>query len=102
MELDEVCKDQNALLKFPHFVTPPSPPSATDPVKPDPVDFFASAGENLASPVHGEILNFTRPVCGLPGATLTNPAYIICVCLKKAKQRPDRKGQPSEKNLPTR
>ena len=44
----------------------PPPPSATDPVKPDPVDFFASAGENLASPVHGEILNFTRPVVTFP------------------------------------
>ena len=40
--------------------------------------------------------NFTRPVCGFPGATFTYPAYIICVCLKKAKQRPDRKGSITE------
>ena len=58
-------------------------PSVTDPVKSDPVDYFPSPGENLASPLPGEIFNFTRPVCG---ATFTNPAYIIYVCLNKAKQ----------------
>ena len=72
-------------------------PSPTDSVKPDPVDFFPSSSENLASPLRGEISNFTRPVCGFPGATFTSPEYIICVCLKKAKQRPDRKGQPGGK-----
>ena len=46
-------------------------PSVKDPVKPDPVDFFPSPGENLASPLPGEIFNFTRPVCGFPGATFT-------------------------------
>ena len=72
-------------------------PPVTDPVKPDPVDFLSSSSENLASPVPGEILNFTRrPVCGFPGATSTYPACIICICLKKAKQRLDRKGQPAE------
>ena len=40
---------------------------------------------------------FTRHVCGFPGATFTCPAYIICVCLKKASQRPDRKGHPGGK-----
>ena len=70
-------------------------PYVTDPVKPDPVDFFLFHSENfLASPVPGEICNFTRPVCGFPGAILTYPAYIIFVCLKKVKQRPGRKGQP--------
>ena len=45
----------------------------------------------------GEIFHFIRPVCGFPGATFTYSAYIICVCLKEAKQRPDRKGQPGGK-----
>ena len=30
-------------------------PSVTDPVKPDPVDFFPSPSQNLASPVPGKI-----------------------------------------------
>ena len=68
-------------------------PFVTDPVKPDPVDFFTAPSENLGSLVPGEIVNFTRPVCGFPGASFTYPVYIICVCFKKAKQRPDRKGQ---------
>ena len=63
------------------------------------MNFFLSPSENLVSPVPGEILNFTRSVCGFPSASFTYPAYIICVCLKKAKQRPDRKGQLVE-NLP--
>ena len=72
--------------------------SVTDPVKPDSVDFFPSAAsENLAFPLPDENFNFNRPVCGFPGATFTYPAYNICVCLKKAKQRPDRKGQPGIK-----
>ena len=56
-----------------------------DPVKPDPEDFFPFFS------VHGEFFYFTRPVCGFPGATFTYPAYFICACLKRAKQRPDRK-----------
>ena len=70
--------------------------SVTDAVEPDPVDFFHSPSENLASPVTGKIFNITRPVCGFPGATFTHPAYFIYVCLKIVKQRPDRKGQPRE------
>jgi len=66
-------------------------------VKPDPVDFFPSTKKILASPVHGEIFNFTRPVCGFPGAAFTHPARIICVCLKKTKQQPDRKRQSGGK-----
>ena len=58
---------------------------------------FPSSSENLASPVPGEIFNFTRSVCGFPCATFTQPAYIFSVCLKKAKRRPDRKGQPGGK-----
>ena len=69
-------------------------PSVTDPVKPDPGDFFPSPSKNLAYPVPGEIFSFTRPVCGFSGATFTYPANIVCVCLKRAKQRPDREGQP--------
>ena len=42
--------------------------------------------------------NFLRPVCGFPGATFTYPAYTICVCLKKAKERPERKGKPGRKS----
>jgi len=61
------------------------------------VDFSPSPSENLASPEPGEIFNFTRPVDGFPGAIFTYPAYIICVCLKKAKQRPDRDGLPGGK-----
>ena len=49
-------------------------PSVIDPVKPDPMDFFPSPNENLASPMPGEIFNFTRPVCGFPDAI---PAHII-------------------------
>ena len=63
-------------------------------MKPNPVDFFRSATENLASLVSGENFYFTRPVCGFPGATFTHPACIICVCLKKANQQPDRNEQP--------
>ena len=73
-------------------------PSVTDPVKPDPVDILPSPSENLASPVPAwRICNLTRPVCGFPGPTFTYPAYTICVRLKKAKQRHDRKGQPGGK-----
>ena len=63
----------------------PQQPSVTDPaVKREPVDFCPSLSENLASPVAaaGEIF-------GLYGATFTDPVHIICLCLKKAKQRPD-------------
>ena len=49
-----------------------SHPSVTEPVKPDPVDFFPSPSENLISPVSGEISNFTRPVCGFNIATIYN------------------------------
>ena len=59
--------------------------------------FFLSPNKKLASPVRGEIFNFTRPVCGSRGATLTCPAFVICVCLKKVRQRPVRKGQPDGK-----
>ena len=59
-------------------------------MKPDPVDTYPSSSENLATLIPGEIFR----ACGLPGATFTYPVYIICVCLKKAKQRPDIKGQP--------
>ena len=65
-------------------------PTVTDPVKRDPVDTYPSSSENLATPVPGEIFR----ACGVPCATFTYPAYIICVCLKKAKQRPDIKGRP--------
>ena len=51
--------------------------SVTDPAKPDPADLFPSPNENLASLVSGEIFNFTRSVCGFPGATFTFPAHII-------------------------
>ena len=64
-----------------------------NPVKPDPVEFSSSRNKNFASAVTGEIFNFTRPVYGFLFATFTYPAYIICICLKKAAQRPDRKGQ---------
>jgi len=54
-------------------------------------DFFPLPSENLRP------RNFTRPVrgftCGFPGATFTYPAYIVCVFLKKAKQRPGSKGR---------
>ena len=68
-----------------------------EPVKPDPVDFLPSPSENVTSPVSGEISNFTRPVCDFHGATLTYPSYTIYVCLKKGKQRSDRKGKPAGK-----
>ena len=32
------------------------------------------------------------PACGFPHSTSAHPAYIICVCLKKANQRPDKNG----------
>ena len=57
------------------------------------MDFLSSASENLASPVSGETLNFTQPVCGLPAVIFPRPVCIICLCLKKAKQRPDIKAQ---------
>ena len=44
-----------------------------------PSGFFPSPSENLASPVPGEIFDFTRPVCGFPGAAFTYLAYIISV-----------------------
>ena len=72
-------------------------PVQPDPVQPDPVHFFPSPCKNLASPVPGEIFSFIRPVCGFPSATFTYTAYIICVCLKKDKQRPDRKRQTGGK-----
>ena len=51
--------------------------SVTDPAKPDLVDLFPAPNQNLASPVSGEIFNFTRSVCGFPGATFTLPVHII-------------------------
>ena len=39
--------------------------SVTEPVKPDPVDFFPSPSENLISPVSGEISNFARQFVAL-------------------------------------
>ena len=62
-----------------------------------PSGFFPSPTENFASLVRGEISFFTRPVCGFPGSSFTYPAYITFVCLKKAKQRLDRKGKPGGK-----
>ena len=64
---------------------------------PSPSPLLPSASENLASPVHGEILNFTRPVFGLPGATFTNAACIICVCLKRQNRDLTEKGNLVEK-----
>ena len=49
--------------------------SVTEPVKPDPVDFFPSPGENLTSLVSGDISNFTRPVCGFNIPTI----YHLCM-----------------------
>ena len=72
-------------------------PTVTDPVKSDPVDFFPSPSEHLASTVTGESFNFTQPGCGFPGATFTYRAYIICVCLKRTKQGPDGEGQAGGK-----
>ena len=57
------------------------------------MDFCSSSSENLTSPVPGRIHNFTRPVYGFPSINI----YIICECLKKEKQRPDRNGQPGGK-----
>lgn len=55
-------------------------PPITDSVRSDPVGFFPSLGKNSASPVHGE--NLILP--GFPGVTLTYPACIISICVKKA------------------
>ena len=63
--------------------------------------FFLSLSETVGSPVPDELYNFTWTVYGFSGAPFTYPACIICVCLKKAKQRPDRRGNPVE-NMPTR
>ena len=41
-------------------------PSVTDPVKPEPVDFFPSPSQNLALPVPSEIFN-------LPGQFVDSP-----------------------------
>ncbi len=35
-------------------------PSVTDPVEPDPVDYFPLPSENLASPVPSEYFDFTQ------------------------------------------
>ena len=62
----------------------------------DPVEFFPSHSENLASPVPDEILI-------LPVQFVASSVRILhtqdgtCVCLKKAKQRPNRKGKPGGK-----
>ena len=69
--------------------------------EPDPVEFFLSLSENVGSPVPDELYNFTWTVCGLSGALFTYPACILCLCLKKAKQRSDRRGNPVE-NMPSR
>ena len=66
-----------------------------------PSGFFPSLSENLASPLPGDIFYFTRPVCGFLGATFTYPAYIICVGLKKAKQRHDTERGSLVENVPT-
>jgi len=62
----------------------------------DRVEFFPSHSENLASLIPGEILI-------LPVQFVASSVRILhtqdgsCVCLKKAKQRPNRKGKPSGK-----
>ena len=58
---------------------------------------FSFTLRKFCHPEPDEIFNFTRPICGFPRATLTYPAYIICIHLKKAKQWPDRKRQPGGK-----
>ena len=49
-------------------------PLCTRPSEDRPSGFFLSLRRNLASPVPGEIIDFTRPVCGLPAATFSCPA----------------------------
>ena len=82
-----------------------SGPSVTDPVKPDPMDYFPSPSDNLASPrylVKFLILRGQFMVVPMWLLYIQRqepwflPAYIICVCLKRQKQRPDRKGKPGE------
>ena len=74
---------QNQYVVIPFFYNCLPHPHVTDPVKHDLVEFFPSPSENIASPVLNESFNFTRPICGFPGAAFTYPAYIICLCLKK-------------------
>ena len=71
-------------------------------MKPEPIDFFPSSSENLASPVPGEIFKFYSANLWLPRSDFYIPSTYISfrAYLKKAKQRPDRKGQPGGK-LPT-
>jgi len=80
--------------------------SVTDPVKPDPMDYFPSPSDNLASPrCLVKFLILRGQFMAVPMWLLYIqrqepwflPAYIICVCLKRQKQRPDRKGKPGEK-----
>ena len=65
-------------------------------MKPEPTDFFPSSSENLASPVPGEIFKFYSANLWLPRSDFYIPSTYISfrAYLKKAKQRPDRKGQP--------
>ena len=46
-------------------------PLCTRPSEDRPSGFFPSLSKNLASPVPGEIIDFTRPVCGFPAATFS-------------------------------
>ena len=78
---------QNQYVVIPFFYNCLPHPHVTDPVKHDLVEFFPSPSENITSPVPDESFNFTRPICGFPGATFTYLAYIIyiiCLYLKKA------------------
>ena len=69
-------------------------PSVTDPVKPDPVDFFPSPSQNLASPVPDKIFNFSQVSLWLLQCDFYIPSiyHNSCVCLTAANQGPDRKG----------
>ena len=66
----------------------------TDPVRADTVAFFPSVNKNLASSVPGEILNFSQTSLWLLRCDFYIPSiYHLCM-FEKAKQRPNRKGQP--------
>ena len=93
-----VCKQQSQIWKYFNcqwqLLTPlwHSRPSKTRPS-----GFLPFTQWKFSLPGTVEIFKFTRSVCDLSGATLTYPAYIIWICLKRAKQRPDSKGQPGGK-----
>ena len=53
-------------LNLDAFLLAPTHPSATDPVEPDPVDYFPLPSGNLASPVPSEYFDFTRPFSCFP------------------------------------